>query len=1763
MEIKNNSASTKLTYTVILAAVFLSMLFVVPTVLSALSNGSVSPPAGFINWTQDGLPTSPGEAYSADLDNAANITLQVMQDNGVPWVQLFVNCSGSANETFYVDIDDNASTGDLGGNEFMIHTNCTPLSSAVFMYNSTSAAWVPVTKDVGWVIPPAPIPVDVAWNGTAPASETAFNYCPMYVGPIPAQQNLTISKNSDGTFVTVNANFTNASCMMGPMGVVYLAPGGFIAWPPDGIGNETAYMMVGDLDPNANVTLLAMQDNFAPLVQIFANSTNSDSEVFYVDLDFNISSGDVASQGTELRITTDSGLGFNDVECYNGSAWNSIVLGPPPKNCLVSGGNVSLIWNGTAPASETLLDYCMLYGLGPAPNSQNLTVYKNSDGTNVTLVANFTNMNCTMWGPMGNLSISINKSLINWTAYPPGFGDNVTFLLNITNNGTMNITQLYVWDTYLNTSLEFLGATFTPNSTIPQGFNYSTLYWNFSWMMPLPVNQSLLINTTFMVIENWTLNETNWLEVEAWDMWGMNATASTNITIPIADIFPPVINLVSPGNTSWNTNGSVTYWYNVSDNIRLTSCSLYINGTLNATDPAPINGVVNSFPNVGMADGTFLWNVSCSDGSNQGWSAQTWTINVDTQSPSYSDFSASDVFFNDNVTLWLNVTDSNLNTSSVTFEIVDAATGATSIDGPFSASCALMAGSSYNCSYTWVPGATADGNYTYNITAFDIVGNNNTETAPLWFVFDDTPPAKGPWGANDTYFNSQISFWVMANDTFLDTAATNITVINSVGTVFDVTENCNFVSGISYNCSVTSYTPPAVGNYTYNITAIDLVGNNNTENSFAFGGVWLFYDNINPLANLYNVTESSAHLYYNYTSNTLWYGDNMGSPQTFVIQVNASDIPSGLDYATGSTMLGDTPTDATEGAAPDVYDLTYNATAADTSTGVITISVYDLSGNLNNSVTVNVDRDTTNPRVFATSVTESSPYLYSPNATTLFYSNGMGASAHSFAWQGTASDPDAGLDQATFTSAFSDVQPADTTPGNWSATYDIANVDTGTQTITVTVTNNVGDSNGSVMLTGYEDLTPPSIGLPAINVPAETNINSNIKVNATYSDAGAGSRNCTYDVTNAVTGTVVLNDQVMHNDFGANGTANGTIASLADALYNITVSCTDNVDNSNTSAITQVLIDIQPPNSSVNMITPYWHGAGKVPFDVNVTASDPGNSGVVSVDLYYRYSPNNATWGAWTYNGTDNTTPWSFSFNGTDGYYEFYSNATDNATNTEVCGTPDTGAAIDTTPPTVVLNAPMDNINTTLATQEYNFTPTDNLPTPITCNLSINGTFVNSTTSAINGSVNSLGHTFAAEGAYLWNMTCWDNVGNMGASASTWTINYDATAPDASGANVTLEGGATYATNRTLNFAWAGFVDTFTGILGYYYNFTNNEGTANGTWDTASPGQLTAPADGAFTVYVWAEDLAGNIGLAANDSIIVDTTPPNITSTNPLNGELGVLTSTTVSFTFSEKMNASSVNNMTFCLNGSTVPGTITTTNNKTFKFTPDSPLTYINQYTATVKTGVKDLAGNNLAADYSWNFTTRSTPTGNPFPGGGGGGGSSYTPHFNFKYYNSTEASIKDGTTADLTFSDGEEHKMAFEVGPDFIDVRIWSKETSGRIYVGETKTFDTDGSGLSELSITLSEIKNSIAKITLSEIPETAPPTEIALPEEVYIPEEEAAEPEEAQPAKEKKVAKESTVQKIQLPWPLQTPDILLVALALIVITVVLGGWWYYTIS
>ncbi|MBI5206260.1 MAG: Ig-like domain-containing protein, partial [Candidatus Firestonebacteria bacterium] len=80
--------------------------------------------------------------------------------------------------------------------------------------------------------------------------------------------------------------------------------------------------------------------------------------------------------------------------------------------------------------------------------------------------------------------------------------------------------------------------------------------------------------------------------------------------------------------------------------------------------------------------------------------------------------------------------------------------------------------------------------------------------------------------------------------------------------------------------------------------------------------------------------------------------------------------------------------------------------------------------------------------------------------------------------------------------------------------------------------------------------------------------------------------------------------------------------------------------------------------------------------------------------------------------------------------------------------------------------------------------------------------------------------------------------------------------------------------------------------------------------------------------------------------------------------------------TFSENMNASTITKSTFRVDqgGNNVNG-IVTYSDTTATFTPSSSFTYLTQYTVTITTGVKDIEGNAIANNYTWIFTTGSTP--------------------------------------------------------------------------------------------------------------------------------------------------------------------------------------------
>ena len=98
----------------------------------------------------------------------------------------------------------------------------------------------------------------------------------------------------------------------------------------------------------------------------------------------------------------------------------------------------------------------------------------------------------------------------------------------------------------------------------------------------------------------------------------------------------------------------------------------------------------------------------------------------------------------------------------------------------------------------------------------------------------------------------------------------------------------------------------------------------------------------------------------------------------------------------------------------------------------------------------------------------------------------------------------------------------------------------------------------------------------------------------------------------------------------------------------------------------------------------------------------------------------------------------------------------------------------------------------------------------------------------------------------------------------------------------------------------------------------------------------------------------------------------------PANNAANIPANSVIRATFSEPVN---VTTTTFVLEaGGVVPvtGTVDVVGNVA-TFTPDSPIASPYSYTATISTGVQDLAGNHMTADYSWTFTTVGTPAAVP----------------------------------------------------------------------------------------------------------------------------------------------------------------------------------------
>lgn len=102
-----------------------------------------------------------------------------------------------------------------------------------------------------------------------------------------------------------------------------------------------------------------------------------------------------------------------------------------------------------------------------------------------------------------------------------------------------------------------------------------------------------------------------------------------------------------------------------------------------------------------------------------------------------------------------------------------------------------------------------------------------------------------------------------------------------------------------------------------------------------------------------------------------------------------------------------------------------------------------------------------------------------------------------------------------------------------------------------------------------------------------------------------------------------------------------------------------------------------------------------------------------------------------------------------------------------------------------------------------------------------------------------------------------------------------------------------------------------------------------------------------------------------------------VASVYPAAGALNVPTDAVLSATFSENMDASTINTETFLLCGSLVTGTVSyDAGSRTAYFSPAAALQEEHTYTATLSATIRNSRGDSLGSDYSWSFTTADETT-------------------------------------------------------------------------------------------------------------------------------------------------------------------------------------------
>jgi hypothetical protein len=853
---------------------------------------------------------------------------------------------------------------------------------------------------------------------------------------------------------------------------------------------------------------------------------------------------------------------------------------------------------------------------------------------------------------------------------------------------------------------------------------------------------------------------------------------------------PPTVILGNPVNNYRNNTVNMNLYYTASDNSRqINQCTLIINGEVNQTTSSAVHGTQTYFELTNLENGTYTWDVLCTDNNdNEG---RNWTgkvFHVDLAPPIITLISPEiDETFNQNdITFYWNATDFNSSIPLVCELYVTNPPGdiiITNLTG--------MSGDTFN--YTLY--GLEDGEHFWNVTCMDDLGN--TDTSDTW-RFAINQPDLYLDETRINFNNTNPDLYEPINITANVSNLGGVMAMNALVEFWQITPGQDDVLIGSQRRNVTSegyeiywvewiipeghHTIYVVADPYDEIAELDETNNNASKNISVLRAI--INEPINGSIFNYNDVTLNFTL-QDYTSGLINYTilvDNTPTGQTGQVQDNTSEeiilnLNEGIRQITlratdeKGRIKDVTITITIDLTAPVPIILTENNTWFNTTNPEINIRITDnFANNISYTLYVNGTETITGhiinneaETIQLTDMVEGTYELIlegedeagnkANSTTTIIYiditpptitlnapDNGANFTTRDVLLNYTVQDNMAQTGICYVNVSGTINGPYNANIGE-SQSFLAENLTEGEHYWNVMCTDEAGNTNTSETII-FNVFIPPEITLisPINNYWSNTSTNT-----FTYfvSD-DTGINQC----------FLYLNDELNQTSTANNNENNTFIVNGMNGLYTWRVECTDTTIF-NTRGISEnrtLYVDLEAPSPVIETLNNTWFNSNP---QITFTITD-NMASTINYTIYVNGTANltgianNNTQTTRTIIGLEN------------GIYEIFIEGEDYAGNKNISET--IIIFHDTIAPTITLNYPINDTNSTSTSINLSFTPSDNMAQYLMCAVTLNNNLIAENLNVTNNNEEIVELTGLMGGYYYWNVTCTDQATNTNTS---------------------------------------------------------------------------------------------------------------------------------------------------------------------------------------------------------------------------------------------------------------------------------------------------------------------------------------------------------------------------------------------------------------